>query len=91
MLKQGNKSDLVECLESLAPRPVETPVVDVKIIDGAALVHALDHKKSTASVRSFSGYAERVFMPYIQRELRNSKRLDVVWDIYKKNSLKITY
>ena len=45
-LRQGNKSDLMRCLEELAPHPIDTPLVNVKIIDGAALVHTLDPKRS---------------------------------------------
>ncbi len=37
-LRQGSKSDLIKCLEGLAGQPVYTPLSDIKIIDGAALI-----------------------------------------------------
>ena len=38
IMHQTNKSDLMECLESLSPQPDNIPDVDVGIIDIAALV-----------------------------------------------------
>ena len=43
----------MEYLESLAPKAESTPNVDVKIVDGAALVHTLDPKKSKEPVKTF--------------------------------------
>jgi len=43
---QMNKSNLMRCLKSLIPLPEDVPNVDVKIVDGAVLVHILDPKKS---------------------------------------------
>ena len=45
------------------------PDVDVNIVDGAALVHILDPKKSQVSVKTFHDYAQMVFLPYIERML----------------------
>ena len=64
------------------------PKVDVKIIDGSALVHILHPKKSQCSVKTFKDYANHVFLPYIQRTLHDVVRLDVVWDVYINDSLK---
>jgi len=47
-----NRSDLMECLESLAGQAKSVPdaesvlAVDAKILDGAAIVHMLDPKSS---------------------------------------------
>ena len=47
-MHQMNISDLMECLESLAgqaksvPDVESVPAVDVKILDGAAIVHVLE-------------------------------------------------
>ena len=38
-MRQGSKADLMGCLEALAPRPEYIPEVDLKIIDGAALMY----------------------------------------------------
>ena len=53
MMHQTNKSDLMGCLESLAPKHEKVPNVDVKIVDGAALVHSLDPKNSQVTVKIF--------------------------------------
>ena len=38
--------------------------------------------------RPSQDYAENCFIPYLQTEVRNVKRLEIVWDIYLPNSLK---
>ena len=40
--------------------------------------------------KTFSGYAEQSFLPYVKTQLRHFKRLDIVWDEYVDNSLKAT-
>ena len=87
-MRHGNKSDLMGCLEALAPRPTNSPEVDVKIIDGAALMHILDPKKSNVAVKTFGDFSQILFVPYISRQLQSVVRLDVVWDVYKPGSLK---
>ena len=42
MMHHTSKPDLLECLESLLPQPEFIPKVDVRIIDGAALLHILE-------------------------------------------------
>ena len=83
-MRVGTKSDLLQCLEALCPKPQYTPCVDVAVLDGAAVVQMLGPGTCT----KFSEYVEAVFMPYIMRKLGAVQRLDVVWDIYKNDSLK---
>ena len=78
----------MECLEAVVPKSESAPDVDVNIVDGAALVHILDPKKSQVSVRTFHDYAKNVFLPYIERMLQDVVRIDVVWDTYVEDSLK---
>ena len=52
-MRQGSKSDLMGCLEALAPRPEDTPKVEMKIIDGAAFMYTLDPTKSNVTVKTF--------------------------------------
>ena len=86
-LYQGSKSELLtKCLEPLSVVTDECPSVEVVIIDGAALVNML--KPGTS--RTFNEYAATVFLPYICRQLETVQRIDVVWDIYIKDSLKGT-
>ena len=81
-IRIGHKSDLLPCLETgTLSKP---PVIDVKILDSAAIVNMLprDHSKT------FEEYAKNVFLPYLEAQARNVKRLDVVWDRYIQDSLK---
>ena len=66
MIRHNNKSDLLVCLEALAPRPQEIPQIDMRIIDGSALVHTLDPKRSNTLVKTFDDYAHDVFIPPLQ-------------------------
>ena len=42
----------------------------------------------TTAVSTFNEYADRVFIPYLEKQLQESRRLDVVWDTYIPDSLK---
>ena len=53
-------------------------------VDGAAVVNMPGTEKT------FSGYAEQSFLPYVKTQLRHVKRVDIVWDEYVENSLKAT-
>ena len=57
--------------------------VDAKIIDGAAIINML--RPSTG--KTFQDY--NTFIPFIAHLLKNVKRLDLVWDRYFDDSLKI--
>ena len=87
-MRQGSKADLMGCLEALAPRSEDTPEVDMKIIDGAALMYTLDPKKSNVTVKTFGDFLQLVFLPYVERQLQSVKRLDFECDVYKAGSFK---
>lgn len=78
----GNKADLLQCLEK--DTVLQAPDVDVKILDGAAIVNMLPPGKS----KTFEDYARNVFMNYVVSQVQSVARLDVVWDVYSPNSLK---
>ena len=82
-LRPSVKSDLVECLEELIPPTQTVPHVDAKVLDGAVIVHLLKPRGS----RTFKDYYQDVFRSYIELQLRDVTRLDVVWDSYLPNSL----
>ena len=84
------KSDLIDCLESVVEFQNTVPNVDSKIIDGAALVHTLDPKKTISKepIKTFKDYADYVFIPTVKKMLEPVLRLDIVWDTYIANSLK---
>ena len=84
VMHQTSKSDLMECLESLTtqaesvPDAESVPAADVKILNGAAIVHMLDPKKSPLPVRTFQDYSQLVFLPYIDKLLQDVSRTDIV-------------
>jgi hypothetical protein len=81
-MRSGQKSDLIECLPVAAAS--ECPVVDVRILDAAAVVNML----APAKCKTFKDYATTVFLPYIIKQAQNVKRVDIVWDRYLPHSLK---
>ena len=85
-LRTGPKFDLVGCLEDLVPTQdlSPTPVVQVVLLDGAAIVNKL----RPGFAKTFSDYATQVFFPYTTSQLQHVNRLDVVWDEYIADSLK---
>ena len=77
------KSDLLQCIEQHGhSEPPST--YDCKVFDGAVIVHCLP----TTSVSTFHEYADRVFIPYLEKQLQDATRLDIVWDTYLPDSLK---
>eukprot|EP00794_Sanderia_malayensis_P001481 gene1481-1638_t len=84
-LRGGSKADLVGCLTG-SLETEDHPVVDAAILDGAVIVQMLQPK----TVTTFEEYFDLIFAPYILRQLQYVKRLDIVWDIYKEDSLKKT-
>ena len=83
-LRQGKKSDLLDCLTSSVECSIDAPDSDAIILDGAALVNMLKPVVCT----TFNDYAEKVFLPYIEKQLERADRVDIVWDQYLENSLK---
>ena len=86
IIRDGDKSELLHCLEELVPveESLLSPTVEVLILDGAAIVNMLKPVNS----KTFQDYANKVFLPYIQSQLQHVSRLDLVWDVYKPESLK---
>ena len=46
------------------------------------------HFLPTEAVRTFSEYADKVFIPYVKKQMERATRVDVVWDTYEPDSLK---
>ena len=57
---------------------------DCIVLDGAVIVHFLP----TKAVSTFNEYADKVFIPYVNKQLQHSTRVDIVWDVYVPDSLK---
>ena len=74
-------------MEPFVSHPEYIPKVDIKIIDGAALVHMLDPHKSSIPIMTFRYHSQLIFLPYIKHMLQYVVCVNVFWNIYK-NSLK---
>ena len=85
VLRSDQKSDLPSCLEVECPSDFDE--ADAKFIDGAHMVHCF---RPDASIKSFRDYADKKVIPYIERQLANTKIVDVIWDRYLPYSLKAT-
>ena len=83
-LRIGTKSDLLHCLDEFSATRQDAPAATCVILDGAAIIQML---KPTA-VNNFGDYANQIFIPYLKYKLRDATRLDLVWDIYREDSLK---
>ena len=83
-LRQVKKSDLLSIL--LEEVEIEEPPIwfDVKVLDGAAIVHLL----STTNITTFEEYANVVFITHIKQNLYTCKGVDGVWDTYLTSSIK---
>ena len=77
------KSELLQCIEQSVEN--EPPAMfDCMVLDGPVIIHSLP----TSGVTTFNEYADKVFMPYLMKQLGNTTRLDIVWDTYIVDSLK---
>ncbi|KAK3735626.1 hypothetical protein QZH41_007395 [Actinostola sp. cb2023] len=83
-LRGGQKADLVKCLSNTSAQIVEHPTVDAVILDGAVIVQMLPPRTAC----TFEEYFNTVFASYILRQLEAAKRVDLVWDVYREDSLK---
>ena len=86
-LRGGHKADLITCLDDGSSSQVPPSLIDVTIIDGAAMVHRLK-PGSKQDIKTFGDYSENFILPYLEKIAENCKRLDIIWDIYKPDSLK---
>jgi len=92
-LRFGRTSDLLTCVKPASTKLDPPPLYDCKIFDGAAVVHALPsttvvHALPSTTVSTFDSHAENVFIPLSLNHLQSSKRVHIVWDMYKTNSIK---
>ena len=78
------KSQLVEILEAQVNISAREPKGDAIIIDGSALINALPPRSS----KTFDDYAKEEIIPKVESYGARYERVDVVFDVYKKSSLK---
>ncbi len=60
----------------------DQPDVDCIVPDGASVMHSF----KAADASTFHEYANLIFVPYIQKEMECTTRLDDVWGRYFKGS-----
>ena len=84
-LRKCAKSDFIQCLSQEAEPAYEIPVVDALVIDGAALVHM---NVPDVTSKTFVDYCDTQITNKIKQLAQNVSRLDVVFDVYKKTTLK---
>ena len=82
-----NKSNLMQHLEPLCEVTCSKPCVQAHIIEGSVMVHQV---RPSEFAKTFGSYANDVIIPHFSDALKDVERLDVVWDVYKTNSLKKT-
>ena len=58
------------------------------ILDGAAVCQSLDPCRTNGQVTTFEEYATKAFLPYAVMQLRSVSKIDVLFDVYKEDSLK---
>lgn len=86
-LNSCTKSDLLECIASTDEEELIAPeMYDFVVIDGGALIHTLPG--TAVQGKTFDVYFSKVFFPRIRHELIRSRRVDIVWDDYRKLSIK---
>ena len=78
------KSQLVEIIEAQVNIPDREPKGDVIIFDGSALINASPPRTS----KIFYDYAKEDTIPKVEYYGARYERVDVVFDVYKKSSLK---
>ena len=79
----SKKSGLLSCFDDGAD--VAPPSsFHVKVSDGPAVVHAL----SIEEAKTFNDYSDKVFLPWMERTLQSTGRIDIIWDVYRPRALK---
>lgn len=78
------KSQLAEILQKQVIMPEKQPDANCIIIDGSAFVNAVSPK----SPKTFDAYVQEDIIPKIESYGTKYGRVDVVFDVYKKDSLK---
>ena len=74
----------MKCLPSTTLKGLVAQPEDAAILDGAVIVQVLEPR--TAS--TFDEHFYNIFPPHGLKHLESAKRVDLVWDMYKDNSLK---
>ena len=74
----------MDILESSCDIPSVTPPSDAFVIDGAAMVNS----RPPRGAQTFLAYVNDVILSYIESCINKYSRVDIVFDVYIRNSLK---
>ena len=78
------KSDFLKCLDELSESSYERPIVEAKIIDGAAFINMNAPKSS----ETYGEYCNIELQQKFKSLAYGLRRLDIVFDTYLQNSIK---
>lgn len=85
-MRSGDKAPLIAVLEGCCEPCKKPDVADAVIIDGGMLVHLLKPHPSMATFKEYSDLIKN-YVSNLANSLHSS-RIDIVWDLYKENSIK---
>lgn len=83
-MHHGNKSEILDCIIPADLENQRRPVTTSAVLDGAVLINML----CPGNAYTIGQYFNDVFVPYILSWFESNDRVDVVWDVYSKTSLK---
>ena len=78
------EEDILGCMEKCAVSTDKMPEADAILLDGAAIVNMF----RPIGLKTFDEYAQKIFVPFLEKQLKMHSRVDVIWDVYIENSLK---
>ena len=85
MLRQGNKSDILKCIEAPTTSCADAQKSTVHVLDMAALIHMVRPVRAA----TFNDYIHLHLVPHLKSQITPSvQRIDAVWDTYPEHSLK---
>ena len=82
----GNKADLLNSLYDGCNTQDTKSTIDGIVVEGTVLVY----KYRSTGQRTFKEYSEERLETFLQEKLIHVNRVDVVWNAYLENSLKMT-
>lgn len=80
-MREGQRSDVANCLEKVIAATGDYTEVHLAILDGAVIIQMA----LPGAAKTFQGHADNFFMPYIITQLQPVKRRDVTWDVYRQD------
>ena len=84
-MRPGTKVDILTCITNESSITVSLPEnVTYECLDGAVIVHLIKGRKGTP----FLDYAQKQFIPFIEKRLKRVSQLDIIFDQYFEHSIK---